>query len=149
MHRLLLLFFLLIFSKTTLAQDKFICTTYYAKSVEKIAENMLSQEINHTLTINADKSFIYKKEHASNSCNFNFVGNWSCNDEELTLHFMEEFPTSFMTFEILENKSLGQIFLKQDHLLLYAKNQEISFPDNKKELKRNKKIFKDTPCPKF
>ncbi len=128
------------------SQNQNLSGIFKAESTEYDLNSQKTNQINHTLLLNSDKSFIYKKSHQNESCNYNYIGNWNASKNELVLNFLAE---ESLALKIVHEENSQSIFLRTEDLLLYPVNSnKLVFPINKLD-PNQKKIYKDPPCPKF
>ena len=128
------------------SQNQLVSGIFKAESTEYDLNSQKANQINHTLLLNSDKSFIYKKSHQNESCNYNYIGNWNASKNELILNFLAE---ESLALKIVQQENSQSILLRTDDLLLYQVNSnKLLFPGNKLDPNQKKK-YKDPPCPKF
>ncbi len=128
------------------AQLQTLTGVYIAKTSEYDSIGQNEKQINHTLLLNPDKSFIYNKTHMTSLCKYNYIGNWHSFNNELILNFLAEEP---LALQIIKDTQTESIFLKNNELLLHIKHKP-SLPNSNNQIENNKKKkHKDPPCPRF
>lgn len=128
------------------SQNQFIPGIFKAESTEYDLNSQKANQINHTLLLNSDRSFIYKKTHQNESCNYNYIGNWNASKNELILNFLAE---ESLALKIVHQENSQSILLQTDDLLLHPVNSNKLFFPSKQIDPNQKKKYKDPPCPKF
>lgn len=146
MVKIIIIFLFVYLPEVIFAQHQNLTGIYIAETSEYDSNSKNQQQINHTLLLNPDKSFIYNKTHMTSLCKYNYIGNWYSINNELILNFLAE---ESLALKIIKDKNSESLFLKNEEILLHVKQNAATINPNTQIENNKKKKHKDPPCPRF